>query len=463
VFEDRWWDDGSPDPVELGPGPWEIDYDTPVEELAAADPDRPRSVAERLDDLEHGPVFSELAGFDLDAASDDERVAVAVAAQRWVNHFEAVKLAAVAAYAGREPRTDTCDEAFAWTEVAGALRVGEGTARATVANARRLVSHLPATLAAMRTGDVSFVKARTLIDATAAMDRGQCAEVEARVLAKAAGRSPSEHAKAVGRAVRAVDPDGWARNRDGKLKDVALIRFNYGDGVADILARAVEAFDAETIWTGADTWARAAKAAGDERTLDALRVAALVHWAGAYLTGTPTTAQEPAAPPVAPTRNGQPATVNIVIGLPDVADPARGGAATIAGSGEPLPAEAVAELLRHGARIRFALVDTEGRLAGISTDRHDPTVLQRVFIALRDVTIRVPGGSVTPVAGQDLDHLDPHGPTEPDNLHPPSRGWHRAKTFGHWTVTANPDGTITWTSRRTGRTYTTHPYNHHDP
>ena len=24
----------------------------------------------------------------------------------------------------------------------------------------------------------------------------------------------------------------------------------------------------------------------------------------------------------------------------------------------------------------------------------------------------------------------------------------------------NPDGTITWTSRRTGRTYTTHPYNH---
>ena len=247
------------------------------------------------------------------------------------------------------------------------------------------------------------------------------------------------------------------------MRDVALIRYCHGDGVADILARAVEAFDAETIWTGADTWARAAKAAGDSRTLDALRVAALVHWAGAYLTGTPTTAaDEP--PAAAPARNGQAATVNIVIGLPDLADPAHGRAATIAGSGEPLPADAVAELLRTGARIRFALVDPDGRLAGISTDRHDPTVLQRVFVALRDLTVRVPGGSVTPVAGQDLDHLDPHGPTEPDNLHPPSRGWHRAKTFGHWTVTANPDGTITWTSRRTGRTYTTHPYNHrHDP
>jgi hypothetical protein len=87
-------------------------------------------------------------------------------------------------------------------------------------------------------------------------------------------------------------------------------------------------------------------------------------------------------------------------------------------------------------------------------------VLQRAFIALRDVTLRVPGGSTTVVAGQDLDHINPHGPTEPANLHPPSRGWHRAKTFRHWTVTANPDGTITWTSRSTGRTYTTHPYNH---
>ena len=72
----------------------------------------------------------------------------------------------------------------------------------------------------------------------------------------------------------------------------------------------------------------------------------------------------------------------------------------------------------------------------------------------------MPGGSITPIAGQDADHINPDGPTEPDNLHTPSRGWHRAKTFGHWTITANKDRTITWTSRRTKRSYTTHPYNH---
>src|SRR5438067_10230785 len=127
----------------------------------------------------------------------------------------------------------------------------------------------------MRAGDLSYPKARTLVDATATLDREQCAAVEAKVLAKAAGRNPGQHTQAVGRAVRAVDPDGWARRREQKLADVALIRRLHGDGVADLLVKSVDAYDAETIWDGADTWARAAKAAGDPRTLDALRVAAL--------------------------------------------------------------------------------------------------------------------------------------------------------------------------------------------
>ena len=155
--------------------------------------------------------------------------------------------------------------------------------------------------------------------------------------------------------------------------------------------------------------------------------------------------------------------MNILISLPDAIAAANGdttGVATLAGSGEPLPAEAVAEVLHTGARIRFALTDRAGRLVGISTTLHDPPALMRAFVALRDVTVRTPSGSTTPVTGQDLDHIDPHGPTQPANLHAPSRGWHRAKTFHHWTVTANPDGTITWTSRRTGRSYTTHPFDH---
>jgi hypothetical protein len=464
MFEDRWWDDGGPDPVEDS-APWECDEQIPLEELIAGDPEPDRSLSEFLLVAEHAPVTSELAALDLSRLSDSEKIAVIAAAQRQLNHFEGLKLAAIASFAGPEPRDDveaaTSAAAFAWSEIAAALKIGEGTGRAVTHDGQRLASHLPATLALMLDGDLSWPKARTLLDATAGLTREQCREVEDLVLGKAAGRTSAQHTQAVGRAVRKIDPDGWARRREQKLADVALIRFQRGDGVADLLLKSLDSYESELLWTAADTWARSRKAAGDPRTLDALRVAAIVDWAATYLTGTPVAPADPdVSAPTPPTRNGQPATVNIIIGLPDLADPTRGGAATITGTSEPLPADAVAELLRTGARIRFALVDTHGRLVGISTRLHDPTALQRVFVALRDLSLRVPGGSTAPVAGQDLDHINPHGPTEPDNLHPPSRGWHRAKTFGHWTVTANKDGTITWTSRRTGRTYTTHPYDY---
>src|SRR5207248_3710843 len=65
--------------------------------------------------------------------------------------------------------------------------------------------------------------------------------------------------------------------------DVALIRTHYGDGIASIFAR-MPAEDADLIWTAADTWARRAKAAGDPRTLDQLRVAYLIRSATSSLT-----------------------------------------------------------------------------------------------------------------------------------------------------------------------------------
>jgi len=185
---------------------------------------------------------------------------------------------------------------------------------------------------------------------------------------------------------------------------------------------------------------------------------------------TATTSRQPASPskmtgrvPAAenlpvPTRGRYPAVVNTIIALPDLVS--GDGFGTLATTGEPLPAEAIADLCEQGAGVRFLLVDTDGNLAGFSTQVHDPAKAQQLHLQLRDITARTPTGSEAPVAGQDLDHIDPHGPTEAANQHPPTRGWHRAKTFGHWQLTANPDRSITWTSRRTGRTYTTHPYNY---
>ena len=469
MFDDGW--DGFDPDVEPPPDgemwtPWEgCDDDSWIDEIAALDPERELTVAEILHAAEHGPVeqipLAALAGLDPQALTDDQQIALLVGYQRVENHGVGGRLRTVGVFAGPDPSDDRGEAAFAWTDLSAALHVGEGTARTMASDARRLRSHLPATLAGLVDGELSWFKARTLLEATNAMTAEQCAQVEDRVLEHAGRRSNSQHSSSVRYHAQRVDPDGWRHRREQQLKDTAVIRRLHGDGIADLLVRNADALQVETMWRAADTWARQQKANGDPRTLDALRVAAFYDFACRYLTGQPLGAEQ--TPGAAPTRNGAAATVNVFITLPDAIAAAHGdttATATIADTGEPLPADAVAELLHAGARIRFALTDGAGRLVGISTTLHDPPALTRAWVALRDVSIRVPGGSVTPVAGQDLDHLDETGPTEPGNLHPPSRGWHRAKTFRHWTVHANPDGTITWTSRRTHRSYTTHPYNH---
>jgi hypothetical protein len=497
-----------PDVREAAPVP--ADWDAWVEELAAADPDRLRSAPEILRDGEHGELtpalLAELSALEPAALTADQQVALAVATDRALAHFTARKLAAVSAFAGPIPRDDVAPGAnrfaFAWTDLAAALKVGEGSARKLVSTAAGF-RRLPGTFAALLAGRISYPKALRILEATAGLSDDAARAVEDLVLPRAGSRTYAAHSDAVARAVVKVDPAGWKKRREERLADVALVRLVEGDGVASILARNVDAVEADVLWTAADTYARHAKADGDPRNLDALRVAFLVDAAKAYLAGAPlvgaprgeatpprggcstrprvtpqprvtpcatpsrhgmpaTPASRhgmPATPATPPSRHGMPAVVNVIVPLA-AAVGASDEPGVLVGTGEPLPADAVADLLDQEVKVRFALTDAGGNLVGISTKLHDPPTLMRVFIALRDLTLRVPGGSSTPVAGQDLDHLDPAGPTAPSNLHAPSRGWHRAKTYGHWTVAGNANGTITWTSSRTGRTYTTQPYDY---
>ncbi|HET6908619.1 MAG TPA: hypothetical protein VFH54_04705, partial [Mycobacteriales bacterium] len=91
-----------------------------------------RSLAELLDEVEHGPVtpvlFTELTRVSALALDDDERVAVMIGWQRYEAHCVGQKLTAIARFAGPTPAGagDTGAAAFAWTEIGAALSVGEG-------------------------------------------------------------------------------------------------------------------------------------------------------------------------------------------------------------------------------------------------------------------------------------------------------------------------------------------------
>ncbi len=79
--------------------------------------------------------------------------------------------------------------------------------------------------------------------------------------------------------------------------------------------------------------------------------------------------------------------------------------------------------------------------------RHDPSTGLADLIRLRDTRCVGPGCS-QPAHRCDLEHLVPHpqGPTSANNLGPVSRRCHNAKTYGGWTLTPHPDGSVTWTS-----------------
>ena len=167
-------------------------------------------------------------------------------------------------------------------EIGPALGLGSGAATTLVDICVALHTRLPATLRAVCADGLSWYKAIKLAELTAPLTPEHARLVEEQTLPKAAERTPAQHADAVRRAVARIDPDGADARRKQAKRDVKLIRAHYDDGMGELFAR-LPSEQLDTIWTAADMWARARKADGDKRTLDQLRVAALVQWAQSFL------------------------------------------------------------------------------------------------------------------------------------------------------------------------------------
>jgi hypothetical protein len=140
--------------------------------------------------------------------------------------------------------------------------------------------------------------------------------------------------------------------------------------------------------------------------------------------------------------------------VPGERPPAR-PAAIISGRGF-LSAEAVADLLAHGAKVRT--VATPAQDAGPES-RYRPSTALDEFIRARDLTCRFPGCD-KPAVKCDIDHSEPWGSgghMHPSKLHGYCRLHHLLKTFWDgWTEVQYPDGRLTITTP-TGHSYTTIP------
>src|SRR3954452_25060308 len=160
-------------------------------------------------------------------------------------------------------------------EIGPALGLGSGAAVKLVDISVALHQRLPATLRAVCDGRLSWYKATVLAEAVAPLTDDQARQVEQQVLPKAAGRTPAQHANAVRRAVAQGAPDGVDARRKAQQKTIRMIRTHYGDGMGDLWAR-MPSEGLDTFWSGCDFWARSRKAQGDPRSIDELRVAAMI-------------------------------------------------------------------------------------------------------------------------------------------------------------------------------------------
>jgi hypothetical protein len=368
--------------------------------LIAGDPARRDEPAagEVVADAEVAPLspalIARLARVDVAGLDDSGLVSFTVAWTRVANHASAQVARAVSRFHARVDRAELLGpSSLTSAEFAVALGLGSGAADRLVANATALAARLPDTLAALDRGELSWRKASVLAERTAVLTPEQARQVETLVLPAAAARTPARHAEAVRRAVDRIDPSGMTERRQRAERDIALIRTHVGDGMGELFAR-MPSEDLDTVWTGADAWARRAKAAGDPRTLDQLRIAALVRWATSFwrhgdssacdrqcdplagarsdpLSGEIDDAcDEPSAGP--PTRHGRPIAVRVLwdlrslLGLADKSG-------ELADSGAVLTSETLRAMLANSVVLRRLLVDpTTGELVDLSVRADAP-------------------------------------------------------------------------------------------
>jgi hypothetical protein len=179
------------------------------------------------------------------------------------------------------------------------------------------------------------------------------------------------------------------------------------------------------------------------------KLGGLVAWAEAYLTA-----------PEAPRRHGRAYGINLCIDPPTMLGMAH-HPVEIPGYGM-VPADTAIKLLAEGSPLRRLIIDPQGgQLLDYGTKTYVvPPPLADFLIALHVTSAGL--HSNVPAAGCDMDHNIPHaegGGTDPDNVGPVDRRWHRGKTHANWTWVRNRDQSVTWTSPL-GLTQTVHPHDY---
>ena len=234
--------------------------------------DSPDAVAAELARVRPAPQDAvTLSLLDPDALSAAGRVDLLIALERqaaWVAAQQQRVLARMAVDAEHDER------GWVREDVACALRLSGVTARRRLAVAQALAERLPATLALLDRGQVSYLHAAFLAEAVFALNEKQAHAVEERVLPRAVEQTLSEFQRSVRRAVARVAAATVEEQRVEAMKQRRVCVTPRDDGMTELWAL-LPAEGAAAVMTAVDALA-SVTSADDPRTPDQRRADALV-------------------------------------------------------------------------------------------------------------------------------------------------------------------------------------------
>jgi hypothetical protein len=382
------------------------------------------------------PALSQLDPSTLTHAG---RVDLLVALERhaaWLAGVQQHVLASMAAdpKAVADP-VDRTGRAWVREDVGCALRLSGVTAQRRLDVAAILSDDLPATLALLRRGEISYRHAQTLAEAVEALDGKQRQAVQERVLARAGEQTLAEFTRTVRRAVASVAAATVDQQRVEAMTERRVAVTSREDGMAELWAL-LPVEGAAAVIAAVDALASVTSAT-DPRTGDQRRADALVDLGVAALHD-----------PRLPRAQGMRPAIQVTVALSTLVgvDEQPG---ELAGHG-PIPATLARRLAADetGTWRRLVTDPLTGALLDYARSTYRPPKDLAEFVIARDQTCTFPGCNRR-AQRCELDHRIPYhsgGSTNPENLAALCKRHHTAKHQADWTPHRGPDGRHTWTS-----------------
>ncbi len=393
-------------------------------------------------------AITELREINPHQLSSAGKVDYLAAIDRQESWFYAWKQEVLVAIAGEEPHAGSGifggvdDEER--EDIATALRLSPTAAQNRIDVARVLVGHLPNTISALSTGEISSLHATVIARETATAIRNGLSEdavfrVEQTALAHAEFHTPGQVAAKVKTTVARLAPEDFEEIVDRARDTRRVTYYPEADGMATVVA-ILPAEDAQTVMKSIEAFILK-KDSEDAAEWSILN--ADMKRADAF-TAIASQALASMADEIRPHR--RPITISVAIDLPTLLGLAE-NPGQLAGYGA-IPASVARKLAADGNWQRFVSDPTTGNLLDFGREKYTPPQELVDYLLARDRVCRFPGCRRTGQSS-DIDHAhswESGGETNPANLGLLCRRHHRMKTHGGWSLVSNPDGSCLWKS-----------------